>query len=118
MPSATSFEPLRILRVLSAHEVEFIVVGGVSAVLHGAPVTTFDLDIVHRRTPENIDRLLAALRELDAILRSRSARPGTSPSCPSCAEHCASAAKSDVGPPGGSPARRELPHERVALAPR
>jgi hypothetical protein len=38
---------------LVAHDVEFIVVGGVAAVLQGAPVVTFDLDILHRRTPEN-----------------------------------------------------------------
>lgn len=34
--------------------VELIVVGGLAAVLHGAPVVTFDLDIVHRQTPENV----------------------------------------------------------------
>jgi len=28
-----------------------------AAVLLGAPVATEDLDIVHRRTPENVDRL-------------------------------------------------------------
>jgi hypothetical protein len=38
--------------------VEFIVVGGVAAVLQGVPITTTDLDIVHRRTPENVARLL------------------------------------------------------------
>jgi len=38
------------LRVLTWHRVEFIVVGWVSAVLHGAPVTTFDLDVVHARS--------------------------------------------------------------------
>lgn len=36
-----------ILKVLARHEIEFIVVGGVCAVLLGAPVATFDLDIVH-----------------------------------------------------------------------
>jgi len=41
--------------------VEFVVVGGVSAVLQGAPITTRDLDICYRRTPENIRRLVAAL---------------------------------------------------------
>jgi hypothetical protein len=51
--------------------VEFIVVGGVSAVLHGAPITTYDLDLVHSRTPENISRLLAVLGELDAFYRGR-----------------------------------------------
>jgi hypothetical protein len=46
--------------------VEFLVIGGVAAVLHGAPVATFDLDVVHSREPDNIVRLLAALEELDA----------------------------------------------------
>jgi hypothetical protein len=37
--------------------------------MQGAPVTTFDVDIVHRRTPENVERLLAALEELEAVYR-------------------------------------------------
>ena len=49
-----------ILETLSANHVDFVVVGGVSAVLNGAPISTFDLDIVHSRAPENIDRLLQA----------------------------------------------------------
>jgi hypothetical protein len=48
-------------------------VGGVSAVLHGAPVTTFDLDIVHARDPENIARLsIAVLPVLRQALREQS----------------------------------------------
>lgn len=39
-----------VLEVLAKHEVDFIVVDGVCAVLLGAPVATFDLDIVHSRT--------------------------------------------------------------------
>jgi len=37
-----------ILRVPSQHEVEFIVVGGVAAVIHGAPTAAFDLDALIR----------------------------------------------------------------------
>ncbi len=48
--------------------------GGVSAVLHGVPVTTFDLDVVHRRTPDNIQRLMKALADLDAVYRSQPQR--------------------------------------------
>ncbi len=42
------FEPKipELLNHLHRHRVDFIVVGGVCAVLHGAPVTTFDLDVV------------------------------------------------------------------------
>ena len=41
--------------------VEFIVVGGAAGVMLGAPIVTLDLDIVHRRTPENVERLLVWL---------------------------------------------------------
>jgi hypothetical protein len=72
---------LEILKVLTRHRVDFIVVGGVSAVLHGAPVTTFDLDVVHARNPENIARLLSALEELEGVYRAqpeRQLRPDSS----------------------------------------
>lgn len=62
---------LEILRVLSKHNVDFIIVGGVCGVLHGAPVTTFDLDLVHSRAPENLARLMTALEELGAFYRGR-----------------------------------------------
>jgi hypothetical protein len=58
-----------VLRILSTCRVDFIVVGGISAVLNGAPVNTLDLDIVHSRAPENIARLLKALEELEAEYR-------------------------------------------------
>ena len=65
---------LAILQRLREHDVDFIVVGGVCAVLHGAPVATFDLDLVHSRTPDNIRRLLTALETLDARYREPSSR--------------------------------------------
>ena len=37
----------------------------------GAPISTFDLDIIHHRTEENINRLLLALDELEAHYRIR-----------------------------------------------
>lgn len=57
------------LRVLVAHEVEFIVVGMAAGVLQGVPLTTMDVDVVHRRSKENVERLLAALMELGAVYR-------------------------------------------------
>jgi hypothetical protein len=68
-----------ILRTLSAHNAEFIIVGGVCGVLHGAPISTFDLDLVHSRAPDNVERLLAALKDLDTRYRDpgrRLIRPG------------------------------------------
>lgn len=58
-----------ILRTLSSHGVDYIVVGGVAAVLDGVPAQTFDLDLAHSRTPENLTRLVAALTEIDAHYR-------------------------------------------------
>jgi len=63
-----------ILRTLGAHGVEFILVGGVSAALRGVPVTTFDVDVVHATTGENVVRLLEALDELHAIYRAQPER--------------------------------------------
>lgn len=60
---------IEIFRVLDNHRVEFIIVGGVCAVLHGAPITTFDLDLVHSRTPVNLKLLMNALMDLNAYYR-------------------------------------------------
>lgn len=56
-----------LLEVLLGHEVDFLVVGATAAVLGGAPLTTFDLDVVFEPSPENRARLLAALTEIDAV---------------------------------------------------
>jgi len=50
------------------------VVGGVGAALHGAPVSTFDLDIVHSRAQANVDRLLVALESLEVVYRTQPER--------------------------------------------
>jgi hypothetical protein len=62
-------EPEALLGELTQAGVEFIVVGGTAAILHAAPVTTQDLDIVYRRTPENVVRLMGVLTKLDAVMR-------------------------------------------------
>lgn|SRR5690606_20098849 len=70
----------RILEVLASHEVDFIVVGGLAAVLQGAPTTTYDVDIVYSLAKPNQEKLLRALEELDAIFRGdpRRLRPNLS----------------------------------------
>jgi hypothetical protein len=66
----------RILELLEQHGVEYVVVGGVAAVLQGAPVTTFDIDTLIKVDPANVDRLAKALAELDARYREhRDLRP-------------------------------------------
>lgn len=64
-----------LLEKLASSDVEIIVVGLLAAVAQGAPVTTHDVDIVHRRTPENVARLVDLLvNTLDARYRERSER--------------------------------------------
>ncbi|HSL81179.1 MAG TPA: DUF6036 family nucleotidyltransferase [Thermoanaerobaculia bacterium] len=46
---------------LSSHDVQYLVIGGIAAVLHGVPRATFDLDILIRPDRENAERLLQAL---------------------------------------------------------
>lgn len=69
LPSNPEPDFLAILHVLSRHDVDFVVVGGVAATIQGVPVTTFDIDIVHSRESSNVRRLLSALKELDAVYR-------------------------------------------------
>jgi predicted nucleotidyltransferase len=57
------------LRALAGAGVEFIVVGGVAATAHGSARLTTDLDVVYARTPENIERLVAALAPHSPYLR-------------------------------------------------
>jgi hypothetical protein len=58
-----------LLQALTSAEVEFIVVGGAAAIAHGSTRLTLDLDIVYRRTRENLDRLVAALGPHGPYLR-------------------------------------------------
>ena len=70
--SETSFKA--ILKLLTEHGVRFVVVGGISAVLQGASLVTADLDVVHARDGENVNRLLCALSQLGAMYRTQPER--------------------------------------------
>jgi hypothetical protein len=65
------FDPRPILGVLARHEVRFVVIGGVAASLQGSTTITNDFDICYARDQENLDRLAAALKELEATLRGK-----------------------------------------------
>ncbi len=67
-------------RVLAAHRVEYVVIGGLAVQAHGHPRTTQDLDLIPEPTPENRGRLLAALTELGARrVAARAAGPMSIP---------------------------------------
>jgi hypothetical protein len=63
-----------LLRALSDAGLEFILVGGVAATAHGSARLTLDVDVVYRRSSENIARLVSALAPLHPYLRG--APPG------------------------------------------
>ena len=58
-----------ILTMLKEGGVEFIVIGGVAAGAHGAARATYDIDVVYRRSDENMDRLVSALGDHSPYLR-------------------------------------------------
>lgn len=67
MPRPTPTEDVvEILAVLDAHDVRYLVIGGIAAVLFGAPFPTYDLDICPDERAEDAARLAAALTELEA----------------------------------------------------
>lgn len=65
---------LAFVRLLADADVEYVVVGGVAANLHGALRTTLDLDIAYSRSPANITKLTRALAPYTPYLRG--APPG------------------------------------------
>ena len=60
---------LATLRHLTEGEIQFILVGGLAAVLNGAPINTFDVDVVYSTEAANIERILGCLEALDAVFR-------------------------------------------------
>jgi len=63
----TDFEGL--LRRLLEGGIDFILVGGLAATVHGSARATFDIDVVYDRSPANMDRLVRALAPLEPYLR-------------------------------------------------
>ena len=62
---------LAALACLVEHELRFIVVGGVAAVLHGVPLYTGDVDVLYALDESNVERVMQALGALDARFRER-----------------------------------------------
>jgi hypothetical protein len=67
-----SFDPRPILRGLVAHDVEFVVIGGIAGILRGSAYNTHDLDIVCEQSGENRRRLARALQAVGARRRGAS----------------------------------------------
>ena len=63
------------LAALHAHDVRFIVIGGVAVGAHGYIRGTEDLDLVPEPDPANLERLTAALKDLDSTLPTAGGKP-------------------------------------------
>jgi hypothetical protein len=61
---------------LNRHGVRYVVIGGLAAVLHGSPLPTLDADICPADDADNLERLAAALEEMDARVRTPDAAAG------------------------------------------
>jgi hypothetical protein len=64
------FDPVRICEILNDEGVDYVVVGGFAAVVHGSSLPTRDIDIVPSRLPDNLDRLARALQRMNAMIRT------------------------------------------------
>ena len=65
-----SFDPVEICAVLCDEGVEFVVLGGFAAIIHGSPLPTEDIDVIPSRSGANLERLATALTRLEAKIRT------------------------------------------------
>jgi hypothetical protein len=65
-----TFDPTAICRILNEEGVDYVVMGGFAAVIHGSPLPTEDVDILPDRRPDNLERLASALARLGARIRT------------------------------------------------
>lgn len=65
----TGFDPLPALRALHEAGVRFVLIGGLAGRERGSVSVTNDTDICYDRSPDNLERLAAALQAMHARLR-------------------------------------------------
>lgn len=60
------FDARALFAALARHEVEYVTIGGIAIQAYGGHRTTYDLDIAIAASRNNLERLAAALTDLDA----------------------------------------------------
>jgi hypothetical protein len=63
-------EPLlnQIARAFAEHRFVAVMIGNAAAALHGAPVTTLDIDFMFRKTPLNLKKLKSVAKSFNAVI--------------------------------------------------
>jgi hypothetical protein len=70
------FDPERLISTLARHRVKFVLIGALAARLHGFPRLTADADITPAADQKNLEKLAAALEDLDARIYTESIPEG------------------------------------------
>lgn len=65
-----TFDPVEICDIRSDERVEFVVLGGFAAIIHGSPLPTADIDVIPSRDDANLERLAKALERMDGKIRT------------------------------------------------
>lgn len=78
MTDGATFDPAALLAVLRDRQVRFVLIGGIAAAIHGSPYVTTDVDVTPQVDRQNLERLSAALVELDARVRTEGIPEGLS----------------------------------------
>ena len=76
MSEVAPLDPERIIRTLATHRVQFVLIGALAARLYGFPRLTADADITPAADKKNLERLAAALNDLDAKVYTESVPEG------------------------------------------
>ncbi len=73
MPDSSDSAPVldtdKIIATLNEYGVEYIIVGGIGAQIHGAERITTDFDYVIKSADQNLDHVVNAMKELGAFMR-------------------------------------------------
>lgn len=73
------FAPEEIFAALNAAGVDYVVIGGLAAVLHGSPLRTGDADVCPALDDANLERLATSLTALGAAIRTETGEPVSTP---------------------------------------
>ena len=74
-------DPKRIFSTLAKHGVQFVLIGALAARLQGFPRATYDADITPAKDVDNLQRLAAALRDLEARVYTEQVPEGLAFDC-------------------------------------